>query len=396
MEGPAGTGKSRALLEKVNACAIRHPGMRALLVRRTRQSMTESVLVTFESKVLPPGCPVAEGPRRQNRHSYVYPAGSEIVVGGMDRAGKIMSTEYDMVLAFEACELREADWEAALSRLRNGRMPYQQAIADTNPDAPTHWLNRRAEQGRMLRLRSRHEDNPSVTDDYLDRLSRLTGARHDRLCKGIWSGAEGLVYDDWDPGVHVVDRFNPPAHWRRIRAIDFGYNHPFVCQWWAIDHDGRMFLYRELYQTRRLVEDHARRIVELSRGERIEATVADHDAEDRATLERHGIVSVPAFKAIRAGIQAVSSRLRTDDTCKPRLCVMRDCLLERDSRLEAAGAPCCTEQEFAAYVWLDGSKGRDAGEMPRDEHNHGLDALRYAVAYVDQPANRALELRVIG
>jgi hypothetical protein len=72
--------------------------------------------------------------------------------------------------------------------------------------------------------------------------------------------------------------------WRKIRAIDFGYVNPFVCQWWAIDNDGRMFRYRELYMTGRTVKDHADKINLLSSGESYEATICDHDAEDRATL----------------------------------------------------------------------------------------------------------------
>jgi phage terminase large subunit len=51
MEGPAGTGKTRALLEKANLCALKYPGMRALLVRKTRESMTESVLVPHAHNV---------------------------------------------------------------------------------------------------------------------------------------------------------------------------------------------------------------------------------------------------------------------------------------------------------------------------------------------------------
>jgi uncharacterized membrane protein len=50
--------------------------------------------------------------------------------------------------------------------------------------------------------------------------------------------------------------------------------------------------------------------VALSQGEAIEATVADHDAEDRATLERYGVYTQPATKDVSPGIQAVQARLR--------------------------------------------------------------------------------------
>src|SRR5437588_3389520 len=54
MAGPAGTGKSRACLEKVHAVCELYPGARVLMARKTRKSMTQSTMVTFAEKVLPP------------------------------------------------------------------------------------------------------------------------------------------------------------------------------------------------------------------------------------------------------------------------------------------------------------------------------------------------------
>src|SRR4051794_38595855 len=81
ISGPAGTGKSRACIEKLHLCALNYPGMRGLIVRKTRESLTESALVTFEAKVLPEGSPIARGPQRRLRQAYHYPNGSEVVVG---------------------------------------------------------------------------------------------------------------------------------------------------------------------------------------------------------------------------------------------------------------------------------------------------------------------------
>jgi len=301
-----------------------------------------------------------------------------------------MSTEYDMIGVFEGRELSQDDWESLLTRLRHGRMPYQQAIIDTNPDAPSHWLNLRALKGKMTRLLSRHEDNPAVTATYLSTLDQLTGARRLRLRQGQWSASQGAVYDQWDAAVHVVDRFDIPNNWRRIRAIDFGFSNPFVCQWWAIDPDGRLFLYREIYATKGLVEDHAKHIVALTGNERIEVTTADHAAGDRATLQRHGVYTLAAYKAISQGIQLVQSRLRKAADGKPRLMLMRDSLVSHDQRLQDARLPDCTQQEFESYVW----DTRHARELPIDANNHGLDALRYAVAHLDAQTHAPLGVRV--
>jgi PBSX family phage terminase large subunit len=425
IEGPAGTGKSLAMWHKVNALCFKYPGIRVLVVRKWRASMSESVLVTLEDKVFKdhPAYPEFRNTQRRLRQEYKYPNGSMIVVRGMDNADAVMSTDFDVFVAFEATELTEGDWEQGTTRLRNMRMPYQQALADCNPDRPSHWLNVRASkayeipkgmeqyfppprpgQTQMTRLLSRHQDNPTLFDhkagvwrpegaQYIAKLMRLSGARYHRLFEGRWAASEGMVYPGFDPSVHVVNPFEIPRDWRRVRSIDFGFTNPFVCLWFAVDPDGRMYLYRELYRTQAVVEDHAKAIVKLSGGERYEATVADHDAEDRATLVRHGVKTTRAWKSVMPGIEAVTMRLRKAGDDRPRLMIFRDALVERDPLLVEAGLPTGLLQEFDSYVYPKAGDGKSAKEEPVKLHDHSLDALRYAVAYVDDLAKRRFKIR---
>jgi hypothetical protein len=412
LSGPAGTGKSRACLEKLHGCAENVPGLRGLILRQTRESLTESALVTLERHVVPEGHPCLEGAQRASRSAYLYPNGSEIAVrglrqGGTDQAARVMSAEYDLIYVQEATEIAEEACEGLTTRLRNGALPYQQLMMDCNPDRPTHWLKRRCDAGRCLMLHSRHEDNPRLYEgagwtaegaSYLAKLDALTGPRKLRLRHGLWVQAEGIVWDGYDPAVHLIDRRPIPGDWPRVLSVDFGYTHPFVCQWWAADGDGRAYRYREIYHTRRLVEDHARDILRLSgwawTGEKMVQAregadppplwvVCDHDAEDRATLERHlHLPTVPANKAVSPGLQAVAARLKRAGDGRPRLYLMRDSLAERDPHLDEAKLPCCTEEEIEGYVWDTGA-GRRKGDQPLKANDHGCDAMRYLVYTVD-------------
>lgn len=379
----------------------KHAGARALVVRKTRASLNETGLFTLEQHVLGPDHPlVANGPQRQHRFKYVFDNGSEIVVGGMDKPTRIMSAEYDLIFPQEATELTQDEWEMLTTRLRDGRLPFQQQVGDCNPGPSTHWLKRRADTGAVRMLHSHHEDNPVLFDprtgeitergrDYLARLDRLTGVRRERLRFGRWVSAEGVVYEEFDSTVHVVD--NLPEFIRRYRVVDFGFTNPFVCQWWGEDHDGRLYLYREIYKTRELVEDHAKRINELSMGERYAAApVCDHDAEDRATLERHlepSAGTLAAFKSVRPGIDAVKARLRVQEDGRPRLYFHRHALVKADSDLEAAGKPYCTLQEIEQYVWAKDQTGKPNKEEPVKAFDHGMDVTRYLVAHVDEIRN---------
>lgn len=400
--GAAGTGKTLGILAWLHEIAWMYPGARILIVRKVRADLANSVLVTYERDILGEDNPICAGARREYRQVYRYPNGSEIIIGGMDRPGRILSAEYDIIYAAEAVQLSLEDWETLVMRNRSTVVPWQQVIGDTNPDRPDHWLKQRADEGMLTLLNTYHRDNPKYWDGeawteagaaYIQgKLSRLTGVRKARFLDGKWVIAEGAIYDEWRDDVHVVERFEVPRQWRKFRVADFGYNNPFCCQWWTVDGDGRMYLYREMYMTRRLVADHARQIVALTGElERIETTVCDHDAEGMAQLRAHGIPTTPAKKDVSTGIEKVALRLRVEDDGKPRLFVFRDALVERDPDLYEAKLPTCTREEFPGYVWADGRKK----EEPVKENDHGMDATRYAVMYLDSGSRSVATARTV-
>lgn len=400
LSGPAGTGKSRACLEKLNFCALKYAGMRGLIVRKTATSLTNTALDTYRKavakEILANRAVYWYGGSGQEPAQFRYSNGSTLNVGGMDKPSRIMSSEYDMIFVQEAIELTVTDWESLTTRLRNGVMPYQQMIADTNPDSATHWLHRRALDGKTRMLHSVHADNPMLYDDagavteqgaaYIAKLAALTGVRRMRLKDGLWVAAEGVVYDEWRDDLHWIPRFDIPHDWPRYWGVDFGHTNPMVLHRWAEDPDGRLYLYREHYRTKQLVEDVAREVLRDVTKQRTgewkepkpRAIICDHDAEDRATLERHlGLSTVAARKEVKPGIDAVQARLRPAGDGKPRLFVFQDALARKDQDLEDAGRPTCTKQEVGSYVW-DESK-----DAPVKENDHGLDTTRYVVAHRD-------------
>jgi phage terminase large subunit len=327
-----------------------------------------------------------------------------------------MSSEYDMIYVQEATELVEDDWEALTTRLRHGKISFQQLIADCNPAQPTHWLKARCDRGSTTMLESRHEDNPTLFDErgkitavgvsYVGKLDALTGVRYLRLRKGIWAAADGLVYDEYDPNVHLVNGPKissgrvtwPPEDWARYWTVDFGYVHPMVIQMWALDPDGKLYLYRELYRTKTTVDQMARQVIDavtfkdwkytgpLERAyqgrrwkePKPQAIICDHDMENRAVLEREFDMSTkPASKTVADGIQAVKQRLR-----EKRLFICRDALIERDTELSESHRPVCTADEMLGYAWDTGG-GKKLKDQPLKVDDHGADALRYMVAHLD-------------
>lgn len=141
--------------------------------------------------------------------------------------------------------------------------------------------------------------------------------------------------------------------------------------------------------TKRTINTHAPKIKAMIAGKRIEAIIADHDAEDRATLHELGLSTIAAKKDISVGIQAVEERLKVQGDNKPRLYVVEDACIEWDKELyrEYPGDlhPCSTEHEFPLYTWHDSKQGKAEKEVPIDLNNHGMDAMRYMVMYLNNP-----------
>lgn len=402
IHGGLGSGKTRACLEKLRGCAIKYPGCRILLARSVRKWLTTSALVSWEDEVLEPGLLVADRIHRSSRSEYAFKNGTIVVVAGLDDPVAVRSAQYDIAFVVEATENDQNTIEEISGRLRNGVMPYQQLLMDCNPSAPTHWLRKEIDANRLESIKSNLRDNPAYCDPvtgewtsagkrYDDRLQKtLTGSRYDRLYRGEWVQSEGVVYNEWSSDVHVIAPFKIPDSWDRYVVIDFGYNAPMVVQWVARDPENKLYLYREIFQTNRLVEDiagWAKREIQKVGEPWPREVIGDHDREGRATWEKYfGMPVTPAEKTIDAGIQDVKERLRpVDNPDKPKLFVFRLARChEMDEHLKEYSKPGSTEAEFDGYIWDTKLK---KGEAPLKENDHGMDCIRYICRHLrDRPA----------
>jgi phage terminase large subunit len=410
ISGPAETGKTFAALWLVDSCLRKYPNAQAVLARKIRDTILPSVLQTYIKIINRRGGVTVYGGKRPEW--YDYSNGSRLWLAGIDDAGKALSSERDIIYVNQAEDLTIDDWETLTTRAtgRAGNVQHSFILGDCNPSSERHWIKQR----KSLRLlKSFHIDNPSLYDDSdvitaqgektLSILNDLSGVRRKRLLDGQWVTPEGAIYGDYfDSSVNCVS-VTIRSDWARFRVIDFGYTNPFVCKWYALDHDGRIHCYRELYQTQLLVEDAAQLIKHYSgeydtecldwldaRGirerypkEHIVCTIADHDAEDRATLERHGVSTIPAVKYVKLGIEALQKRFVPAGDGKPRFYYVSNTLVAIDDRLVKAHKPTCTLEEIDGYVWELAKDGKPLKEQPVKLNDHGLDCDRYAVCFVD-------------
>ena len=414
LAGPAGTGKSRAALEKLSFICFHKP-IRAAIVRKVRKSLAQAALVTFEKKVLPEPSGVRFWTEDQE---YRYPNGAIVALAGLDDPEKIKSTEFDIIYVQEATELDQLDWELLVSRLRNGVLSYQQLIADCNPADPYHWLKQRCDRGECLLLDTRHEDNPVLYDHgsgdwtefgrtYLQTLDTLTGYTHKRLRLGLWVAADGMFFTEWTPEEHVVDGFEIPEHWPRWIGVDYGFAAPWCCLWLTRDPESRaIYVYRERYASGLRDEQQAAMIVEASGDERIVASVLDPSMFNARTEQNRPSIAqvyadcgvkdiIPGHNNRRTGWAVLrralaigertregSGRVATGDG-QPRLRLFRNVAPNLERTIPAMVHDPLDPEDVADK--LHGSKTED----------HAADALRYAMSVEAAPvqADEVMDIR---
>ena len=327
IDGPAGTGKTFGVVRYCDYLCRKYPAARILWVRETLQSMRESVQQIYEDHVLWPGHPcLSKGGSRSGRSEYIYPNGAMIVLAGLDTPERLMSTEFDIIVVFEATNphVREKAWTLLTTRMRGTGIPhpecrypdgvdedgtsirqrmaagefpggededghplfFRRAIADCNPDDEMHWLWRRFKAGHMTRLRSLHVDNPTCTNDYLAKLDALPGVWRQRMKEGLWVQAEGAIWSTFSASRHEVDiefqfealtgrRFVRVSDWvddagniaemplsAVIAGIDWGHSQPGSLQVFGVTSERRCFQLAEYYAAGKGIDWWAERIVE--------------------------------------------------------------------------------------------------------------------------------------
>jgi hypothetical protein len=199
---------------------------------------------------------------------------------------------------------------------------------------------------------------PRIPLAYLEEERRCLGEswfRQEYCCS--FEAVEGLVYPDF---ARCVVPGPAPDSVSRYGGIDFGFRNPFAAVWGVLDRDEVLWLTSEHYARARPLHYHAHYLP------REVFWFADPSgAQERCELIRAGLRIRAGNNKIRLGIMAVTARLETGtlrivEGCCPNLL-----------------------HEASLYRYNDNPVER-GGEVPVDEHNHALAALRYLVASLDQ------------
>ena len=230
--GGANAGKSYSIADKLLCHPIWQPDkpLKALIIRKTFPALRVSALEILEKRAalfeMPFDLNKADWIARCYNMTFVFQS-----LNNKEDFEKLKSqTDIDFIWVNEVHQLREADYEECLRRMRGGNSRFEQIIIDFNPIGKTSWVYQRFFEKNIndvKKLRYTILDNhPSYlalekTQRELERLKateRYNMNYYKIYFLGEWGELEGIIFD-WD----IVD--SPPSNPDEIfYGGDFGYS----------------------------------------------------------------------------------------------------------------------------------------------------------------------------
>lgn len=218
-------------------------------------------------------------------------------------------------------------------------------------------------------------DNPHMPIEELEKAKKELP--EDRFCQEYMADfrkQEGLVYKEFSRDRHLFDK--PPEKFdEMIAGIDFGFTNPTAVIHIGRDKDNKYWVVGEWYKTQRTEEQ----IAEYVQSCRFNKVYPDPESPSAIeVLNSKGIAIVEVLKnkdSIQNGINKVRELFKTG-----KLLISRDC-----TNLIS---------ELETYSYPEKRPGMNEYENPVKQHDHALDALRYALSsdkadYTDMGALRA-------
>lgn len=362
--GARGGGKSWAVRAKAKLMALRYPGIRQLIVRRTYPELIANHIRQLRKDLR------GIAGYNDGKKIFTFRNGSEIMFAYCARDAdldRLQGTEYDIIYLDEATQLSEYQIRCIEACLRGANGFPKRVYFTMNPGGQGHGFIKRIFIDRNYRGAERAEDytfiQSLVTDnyalmeaqpEYIRQLESLPPKLRKAWLEGDWNVFEGQFFEEFrdDPAhyrdrryTHVIDPFPIPAGWNVIRAFDWGYHRPFSMAWYAIDYDGVLYRIAELYGctdtanegvkwTDDRIFSEAKRIEETHpdlRGRKIFGVAdpaiwdASRGVSTEETARRHGIYFTKADHARIAGWMQCRYRLAFDGNGYPRFYVFNTC-----------------------------------------------------------------------
>lgn len=382
--GARGGGKSWAIRQKAKLLALYYGGIRILILRRSFPELRENHILPLKREL------AGLATWKEIDKAFSFANGSRIVFGhcaGEHDVDQYQGQEYDIIFIDEATHFTEYQFSVLTACLRGANRFPKRMYLTCNPGGVGHMWVKRLFIDRAFRkeedpddyifIQAKATDNPALMENdpgYIKMLNNLPEGLREAWRDGRWDVFAGQYFPEFRPESHVVDGMPIPKSWPRYRVFDYGLD-MLACFWAAIDHTGRIWVYREFCQSGLIVSEAAHAIKAMTpKDETIRCTIAPPDMwstqkdTGRTMAEIFAQCGVPLVKASNQRVQGwmtMKEFLKKDGDDLPGLVVFPDCKqFIRD----------------VSAVQHDEKNPADVAKEPH-EYTHTVDAMRYLCAF---------------
>lgn len=245
-------------------------------------------------------------------------------------------------------------------------------LADTNPDAPNHWLMtnyiKDADGTRIKVFHFSIYDNDMLDRGYIDNIVKTTpsGMLQQRYIEGKWTTAEGIVYQDFNDKVHYITASDyekiKPTIANYFAGVDWGYSHYGSIVVFGETEDGTVYLVKEVARQYEEIDfwvEEAKKVKAEYGNINFWADSARPEHVQRFKRER--LRCYNANKSVLSGIEQVGGMIKGG-----RFYYVKP---DDDSLWEKSQF----KDEIFTYAW-----NKDTG-VPLKVNDDTLDAVRYAL-----------------
>lgn len=246
-----------------------------------------------------------------------------------------------------------------------------------NPEGPYHWFKTdwidQADDKRALRLHFVMTDNPSLSNEVIDRYEHMySGVFYQRYILGQWVLADGIVYDNFNKDEMVSNPSQQPS--RYYVSVDYGTQNPTAFLLWgkcgSVWYCLKEYYYDGRHSSRQKTDDeYARDFSQFVGDIRCEVIVDPSAASFITKLRERRYRVIKADNDVLNGIRETQTAMNSG---------------------EIKFTPGLTNlfKEFASYVWDDKASQKGEDKVVK-AHDHAMDAMRYFVMQVIKRRNAA-------
>ena len=260
VKGSRASKKSTTTALNLICRMMEYPLANVLVVRKTAATLKDSCFAQLRWAIERLGVSSFWKSRVNPLELEYLPTGQRIIFRGCDDPLKITSitvSHGNLCWAWleEAYELEEEEFNRIDESLR-GKLPegyFVQLTVTFNPWNSTSFLKAKffdIKRENTLAITTTYKCNEWLSDAdraYFEEMAIVDPERYKTAGLGEWGQPDGQFFKEFRESIHVVKPFKIPSNWTKFRAMDWGMAKPYCVLWFAVDFDGNMWCYREIY-----------------------------------------------------------------------------------------------------------------------------------------------------